>query len=106
MHALVERVKATFGLQKFTIVTCDDTAATKPDPEGIEKTLKMLGIKPTEAIMVGDLEADIKAGKEARVLTVGISHGFSTVEELQKANADKVVHSLAELREFVESLNQ
>ena len=106
IRALIGRAKATYGLQKFSIVTSDDVTATKPDPEGILKVLKELGVKPEEAIMVGDLEADITAGKKAGVLPVGISHGFGTVEELTKAGAHTVVKDLTELKTFVESLNQ
>ena len=103
--AIIGRTKALHGLQKFSIVTSDDVTATKPDPEGIHKTLQELGVSSEEAIMVGDLEADITAGKQAGVLSVGIAHGFGTVDELTKVGADKVVKDLAELRDFVESLN-
>ncbi len=102
--AIVGRIKATFGIQKMSVVTSDDVATTKPDPEGLLKALKELGVQPTEAIMVGDLAADISAGKDAGVLTVGISHGFGTVEELKKAGADEVVGNLAELQSFIASL--
>ncbi len=105
INAIVGRIKATYGLEKMSTVTSDDVTATKPDPEGMHKVLQELGVKPEEAIMVGDLEADITAGKQAGVLSVGISHGFGTVDELTKAGADKVVKDLAELRDFVESLN-
>ena len=105
IKALIARIKATFGLEKFSVVTSDDVKATKPDTEGLVKALHELGVKPEEAIMVGDLEADITAGKKAGVLTVGISHGFGTEEELRNAGADKVVGSLAELRALVETLN-
>lgn len=102
--AFVGRTKATFGLEKFSVVTSDDVKATKPDPEGVEKTLKILDVKPQEAVMIGDLPADIAAGKKASVLTIGISHGFGTQEELEAAGADKVVGSLAELKAFIENL--
>jgi phosphoglycolate phosphatase-like HAD superfamily hydrolase len=104
ISALTGRAKATFGLERFDVVTSDDVKVTKPDPEGVEKVLKNLGIKSEEAVMVGDLPADIIAGKKAGVLTVGISHGFGKQEELEAAGADKVVGSLAELKAFIETL--
>ncbi|MGH7157688.1 MAG: HAD family hydrolase [Candidatus Saccharimonadales bacterium] len=102
--ALVSRIKATFGLDNFYIVTSDDVAATKPDPEGIKKVLKNLNLKAEDAVMVGDLPADIIAGKKAGVRTIGIGHGFGTAEELEAVGADKVVGSLAELRAYIENL--
>lgn len=102
--ALVGRIKATYGLETFLVVTSDDVKATKPDPEGIHQILEQLSLKPDEAVMVGDLPADIEAGKKAGVLTIGTSHGFGTQEELESVGADKTVGSLAELRAFLENL--
>lgn len=104
INAFTGRVVSSYGLEKFFIVTSDDVKATKPDPEGIKKVLKQLGLQPEEVVMVGDLPADITAGKKAGVLTIGVSHGFSTSEELEAAGADKVVGSLAELKAFIENL--
>lgn len=104
IRALTGRAKATYGLGQFEVVTSDDVKATKPHPEGIEKVLKKLGVKPDEAVMVGDLPADVIAGKKAGVLTIGISHGFGTQKELEAAGADKVVGSLAELKAYIENL--
>lgn len=105
IEALKGRIKATFNVKKLSIVTSSDVTATKPDPEGISKVLAELNYKPEEVIMVGDLDADIIAGKRAGVLSVGIAHGFGTAKELEAAGADKVVKDLAELRSFVDELN-
>lgn len=102
--ALIGRIKATFGIENLSIVTSDDVGATKPDTEGLRKVLEALKVKPEEAVMVGDLDADIAAGKTAGTLSIGISHGFGTVEELTKAGADKVVKDLTELQSFIASL--
>lgn len=103
--AITGRIKATFGIQKMSVITSDDVTTTKPDPEGLVKVLNELDVQPAEAMMVGDLAADITAGKRADLLTVGISHGFGTVEELKKARADEVVDSLADLQAFIASLS-
>lgn len=103
IKALIGRLQATFGLERVSVVTSDDVAATKPDPEGLQQVLKQLDVKPAEAVMVGDLEADIAAAKKAGVLPVGISHGFGTTEELEAAGAHRVVGNLAELQAFLAS---
>lgn len=104
INALINRAKATYGLDNFDVVTSDDVKATKPNPEGIDKVLKHLSVKADQAVMVGDLPVDIVAGKKAGLFTIGISHGFSSKEELEAAGADKVVDSLAELQAFIENL--
>lgn len=106
LTALMARTKAVYGLPKFSIVTCDDAKNTKPDPEGLKKALKELGVKPEEAIMVGDLDADIIAGVKAGVASVGIAHGFGTPADLQAAGAVRVVDDLNELVAAVEAHNK
>lgn len=66
------------------IITGDDVELPKPNPEGINKVLSILNIKNTEALFVGDSDADIIAGLEAQLYTIGAhwlpnyqSHEFS-----------------------------
>ncbi len=47
------------------IVTGDDIARTKPDPEGIQKALQVLAVRPERAIYVGDMDFDIAAARAA-----------------------------------------
>ncbi|MBS4196624.1 HAD family hydrolase [Lederbergia citri] len=54
------------------IITGDDVYTPKPHPEGVNKALEHLKIKNTEAVFLGDSEADILAGKQAHVHTIGV----------------------------------
>ena len=54
------------------IITGDDVDIPKPHPEGINKALEHLNIKNNEAILLGDSDADILAGKQANVYTIGV----------------------------------
>ncbi len=47
----------------------------KPEPDGIYKSLELLGIKSKEAIMVGDSESDILAAQAANVLDILVKRG-------------------------------
>lgn len=65
------------GLTKFGInemfdafVSCEDTNKHKPDPEPCLIALQKLGIKPEEAIMVGDSKNDIKCAHNAGVKAI------------------------------------
>ncbi|WP_249745242.1 HAD family hydrolase [Mesobacillus boroniphilus] len=64
------------------IVTGDDVELPKPDPEGINKALEELGLSNKEAIFLGDSDADILAGKQASVYTIGVHWlpNFQTIE--------------------------
>jgi len=78
----------------------------KPNPEGLLMVLEKLKVEPQHAVMVGDAGHDIEAGHRAKVAaTVGITHGFGTLEELEAANADHILDSLEKLPEIIENIN-
>ncbi|MFJ7886796.1 HAD family hydrolase [Lysinibacillus xylanilyticus] len=54
------------------IITGDDVSNPKPHLEGIIKALSLLSVRNNEAMYVGDSDADIQAGIEANVHTVGV----------------------------------
>lgn len=45
-------------------------------PESIQLALEKLGIQNNAALMVGDSQFDIQAGKSAGVGTIGVTYGF------------------------------
>jgi pyrophosphatase PpaX len=47
------------------IVTGDEVGAQKPEPEGLLKALATLGVKPENAVMIGDSKKDVMAGRNA-----------------------------------------
>lgn len=88
------------GIAEFfeVIIQGDEVTNHKPHPEGLFKALAGLEIAPTHAAMVGDAAVDILAGKAAPVaLTIGITHGFGTREELETADPDHIVSSIDEI---------
>ncbi|WP_255731240.1 HAD family hydrolase [Solibacillus palustris] len=54
------------------IITGDDVVIPKPDPEGLLKALHLLKVENSEAIYIGDSDADIVAGIQANVYTIGV----------------------------------
>lgn len=53
------------------IITGDDVNKSKPDPEGLLKALSIIGVESNEAMFIGDSDADIQAGLQAKVYTIG-----------------------------------
>jgi pyrophosphatase PpaX len=91
----------SFDLKKHfkVLVSGDDVARTKPDPEGVQLALTKMGLKPGEAAFVGDSPADMISGRKAGVLTIaalwspenkgdptteGPDHQFRSVQELSR----------------------
>jgi pyrophosphatase PpaX len=87
-----------FGLSKYfdAIIGGNDTARHKPHPEPIFAVTQTLDIRADEAVMVGDLPADIISATSAGcAATVGILHGFGTKQELLDAGADYIIENLS-----------
>lgn len=55
----------------------------------------------SDIIMVGDRHHDIHGAKKSALLSVGVTYGYGSREELTEAGADYVVDSVAELRELL-----
>jgi len=85
----------------FTHVLCgDDLPTHKPDPQGLSAILDQLGVKPEEAILIGDADVDVHGGAACGVDTVLIRNGRS-VEADVEALAWRTVSTPAEAFEVV-----
>lgn len=82
--------------QYFTTVITPDIAPEKPNPTPLLMALEKLAVKPEEALMVGDSEADILAGVNAGVKTVGVAYGFHG-DDIYRFNPNYVVHDIEEI---------
>ncbi len=60
----------------------------KPDPMPLNYVLKRYGIEPHEAMMVGDSNNDIRAGKNAGVVTVALTYGYNGGQDLHEEHPD------------------
>jgi phosphoglycolate phosphatase len=58
---------ARFTLPYDVLLTRDDVARTKPNPQHLWDALRVLGCSPEESVMVGDHWMDIQAGRQAKV---------------------------------------
>lgn len=83
------------------IITGDDVTQPKPDPEGVFKALALLDASPQEAMFIGDSDADIQAGIQANVLTIGV-HWLPDYQTLEFAVAPN--SSYQTVAEFMASL--
>lgn len=83
------------------ILGYDSVERKKPHPEGILQALHGWGVEPTRAVMVGDSDHDILAGKAAGTVTVAVAYGFKSPEELASAGPDYLIHDIRELIELV-----
>ncbi|WP_040983410.1 HAD family hydrolase [Oceanobacillus jeddahense] len=83
------------------IITGDDVTIPKPHPEGLNEALALLNIKNTEAVFLGDSDADIQAGNQADVYTIGVQW-LPNYQALEfRVQPDQM---LSNVNEFIQSL--
>ena len=75
--------------------TCQtaDHHPSKPHPSMLHQACADIGIRPDQAIMVGDTTYDIDMGRAAGCRTIGVSWGYHPVADLRAAGADRVIDS-------------
>ena len=73
----------------------------KPSPYMLDKTLAALGIKPAEAVYVGDSPADIQAAKNARVPSIALARGPIQAQRLRAEGPDHIFGGLEEMTSFL-----
>ena len=90
---------AQFGLgERFAAVASAQTAPhTKPYPDPVLWAAKRLGVPVEDCLMIGDTTVDILAGKRAGAQTVGVLCGFGSRGELERAGANLILDTTAEL---------
>ena len=81
-----------------TAFTCE---YCKPYPHPVLWVAQQLGIPPANCLMVGDTTIDIRAGKAAGAQTAGVLSGFGNARELQRAGADLILPTAADLLEII-----
>ena len=73
----------------------------KPDPLGIATILAETGVRPEEAIMIGDSHVDVETGRNAGTWTCGVTYGFSP-ESLNEVPPDVLFDTPQELATLLE----
>jgi pyrophosphatase PpaX len=88
-----------YGLGEFLSVCVfhDDTARHKPDPEPLLLAASRAGLAPARTAYVGDSIHDMAAGHAAGMKTIGALWGPSTREDLERAGADALAATPADL---------
>ena len=77
----------------------------KPDPTESLALLKSVGGDAGECAFIGDTDVDIYTGKNmGAALSIGVSWGFRTREELMAAGADAVVDKADEILSVIEGV--
>lgn len=72
--------------------------------EIIKYALNHFGMKPEQAVMVGDTEMDIISSAACGIRSIGTAYGWNTDERLIKAGASYIAYKPSDLPELIEKL--
>lgn len=101
--SVTQKILENFGIAPFFEIVVDPSMVRqrKPDPEAIEMILRHFSLSPNKALMVGDKQEDILAGKSAGTYTCGVTYGFGTLEEVLSAEPDFIISRAIDLLDLL-----
>ena len=96
-------------LEKFSDINTKDFVAIitrkdslpKPNPDGVYKAARMMGISTSELIVVGDFRFDVMAGYEAGAFTVLLTNKSQTAMAPGDPDPDYTIDHLEEILEII-----
>jgi phosphoglycolate phosphatase len=99
MHRLTVAVARGLGVEnQFDAILGGDSAAEKkPHPALLNLVLERFKVPAASALIVGDGDTDIEAGKRAGVITCGVTYGLGRRDDLIAAKPDVMIDNIAEL---------
>lgn len=101
-HGTDRLVAKFFGDIEFVAIEGNrEGAPLKPNPEIIHNILRIAGVEPCDAIMVGDSGIDIRTAIAAGIDSIGVSWGFRFAQELYDAGATTVVTTAEQLERAI-----
>ena len=102
--SLIKKLGWKQGVEYDALVTATDVDKNRPNPDMILLAMSKFGItNGSEVVKVGDSIIDIEEGKNAGcALTVGITTGAHTKDQLKKAKPSYIIDNLLELLPLVQ----
>jgi phosphoglycolate phosphatase len=96
-EGLSRRLLEDLGLVSyFDIIFGSDSAEEKkPSPKPILRILEIFGLRPESAVIVGDSNYDIEAGRAAGIWTAAVTYGYRDASLLR--GADVMIGDIREL---------
>lgn len=102
-NVLLNKMGWELGNQYDVLITADDVALGRPHPDMILKAMDVLGVTdPKMVLKAGDSIIDIEEGKNAKCgITVGVTTGAQTFEQLASAGPTFVLDELSSLKDLI-----
>ncbi|AMR30722.1 HAD family hydrolase [Mucilaginibacter sp. PAMC 26640] len=102
-QSIIDKLAWKEGLDFDALITASDVSNNRPNPDMILLAMKKFNVSDSNSVAkVGDSIIDIEEGQNAGCgLSIGITTGAHTHEQLLTANPDKVINNLIEVLELI-----
>jgi phosphoglycolate phosphatase len=103
MHRLSVAVLSGLEIQEqFDLILGGDSGPEKkPHPGLLNAALNRFAVAPNKAVIVGDGDVDVEAGRRAGIVTCSVTYGLGSKEDLIVAQPDILIDDLRELANYV-----
>ncbi|MGV8918613.1 MAG: HAD-IA family hydrolase [Pseudomonas sp.] len=98
----LDRVLKAHGWQDyFEITRAADETASKPDPLMLHEILEHCGVKPEQALMIGDSSFDLLMAQNAGMDSVAVGYGAQALDSLREFGPRLAIERFSELRTWL-----
>ncbi len=84
-----------------SVIATEDAPRKKPAPDPLIACARELAVPPSRCIYIGDSHVDIRAGRKAGMMTIGVLTGLHDRETLENENPTMILDSVADLTPYV-----
>ena len=102
---ILERLDWKIGVTIDDMIASDEVAAGRPQPDMIRALMARAGVSDSKNVVkIGDTPVDLLEGRQANcLLSLAVTNGTHTAEELFNLDYDALLSSLAALPDFLET---
>lgn len=101
-EALSIEIMEKFDLARYFKIICGaSTDASRSEKSQVIAYLLSQLEDVTSAVMIGDTAFDVTGAAQHNIPTIGVSWGYGTVEDMEKAGAEAIAHTGEELLNLI-----
>jgi phosphoglycolate phosphatase-like HAD superfamily hydrolase len=83
------------------IVGGDDVNCMKPSACPLDRLSSKIEMKKSKTIIVGDMDIDIRTGKNFGIKTCWVTYGLGNREDIEKIKPDYIIDDIIELKNII-----
>jgi len=75
----------------------EDTWEHKPSAEPMTKAIARMGLHPSEVVVIGDSDADVRSGRSAGAKVIAVTTGVTPLDRIQAERPDHIIGNISKV---------